>query len=210
MRIFILILLLLTAFSGVLLWRILRRPEASAPEDPPSTSELLGPPDRAPPAFGKTSGPILNTLIDIQDSRGTSHALLTGFSRQGLYYRRGEEEAGILDIGIQVGGSLDLAVDGEGRAYAAYWDARTGEVRFAVPGRKPKAWIGLRRLERPNNLTLSTNPEGVLISYYDEETEILYYSYWNRRKESWSHGVANRGGGYRVVTGKTGNLVLKN
>ena len=203
MKAYTLVLLLLSAFSGVLLWRILDRPDAVVPpplpkEKPPAAAPLRGP------------KPLLKTLLAREAVDGTRHALLTRSSNQGLYYRRGEQEAALIDTGVAVGESLDLATDGAERVYVAYFEKETGEVRFAVPGRTPQAWCALRALEQPILLTLSVTPGGALLSYYDEATETLYYSFWEVDKDTWLHGTIGQGGAYRVVRGRPGDFVFSN
>jgi hypothetical protein len=210
LKVLAIILLLIVAFSGILLWKTMNRSGNPPQGVIPVRGEPREPPRRAQNDAGMPPGSLQKILIEVKDGAGRRHALCTSSSRRGLTYLRDGEKPEPLDMGIELGDSIDLAVDGEGRAYAAYWNARNGEVRLAMAGRKPQAWTSLRRLKRPRLLTLSTNSGGVLLSYYDEEEEVLHYSYWDVQRRSWRHGVASRGGGYRVATGKPGALVLRN
>jgi hypothetical protein len=202
------VVVLLAAFSGVLLWRTLSPRPAAPPARVPPTAE---PRERAgaPAAVPAASASSLRLLLEITGPRGKRHTLLTRSSNHGLYYRSGEGDALPLDPGAEIGKCIDLSVSADGRAWAAYCDARTGEVRFAAPDRTPRPWIGLRRLRRPSRCTLTADRIGVLVSYYDEETGELFYSYLARADGSWRHGVAGREGSYRVVTGRPGAFVLR-
>jgi hypothetical protein len=212
MRVFGIIVILLTVFSGLLLFKIWTRPSTSPRGRPPALEGTRKEAVETPRVSEKEPAEPLRTLLDrlveVMDFEKTRHALLAGFSGRGLYYQRGEEPPRLLDRGVEVGRPVDLAVDDQGRAHAAYFDRSSGEVRYADAGRQPRAWTGLRKLELPGPIRLSVHPEGVLVSYYDEKTETLYYSYRDVRRESWRHGVAHQGGGYSVVTGRPGALVL--
>ncbi len=200
------IMVLLAAFSGVLLYRML------SPRPPVPPTRLPETPEPRPSSDGSGTRvqphPFLRTVLEVTDARGRRHALLTRSSQYGLYYRCEGGEPIQLDMGVRVGEGMDLAVTDGGGVFAAYVDARTGEVRFAAPDRTPRPWIGLRRLRRPRRCTLTADRAGVLVSYYDEETEELCYSYLSHTDHSWRHGVASRGGHYRVVTGRPGAFVV--
>jgi hypothetical protein len=202
----VLIILLLSAFCGVLLWKILDRPSRALPSLPPDAR----PQADSPATLQQGSRPLLKILETREASDGTRHVLLTRSSGRGLYYQRGDQETELLDRSVRAGESFDLAADKTGRVYIAYYDTGTGEVRFAVPGQRPQAWRGLRTLKQPTRLTVSVVPGSALLSYYDAATGILYYSIWKPEKDVWRHGTASHGGTYQVVTGRPGAFVLSN